>query len=649
MGKKQGKEARRPVILTVGKSILCGVALWLALVLMYAGPMAAAAAYCLIVDGGLVLLWVVAAVGIGSWILPLFLGPNAHGVNLPLRLATSAALGLGVIGLIVLGLGLAGAINRIVAFVLIAAGVLAAFLKLWRAPVEVVAIRQRFGEPAGWGWLLLLIVPLLAVMTVGDLLPPYVLWNPEEPHGYDVVEYHLQVPREWFEAGRIIPLHHNVFSFFPFNVEMHYLLAMHLRGGPWAGMYAAQLMHGAFILLTVLSVGGIAATMFSDPARSRIASVVAMLAMAGAPLVWQLGAIAYDEGGFLLFGTLAIGWAMVAARDPQKSIGRMALAGVMAGLACGAKLTAVPEVLVAVAVVSGIVLLARRASVGGAAARVAIFGVCALACFAPWLIRTWLWAGNPVFPELPQLGHGYFSEVQVERWRHAHAARPDQRSITARLEAGWTQVLGNWQFGFLVIPLAVIGGGIGWREPNVWFLGTMLFLLAVFWLGFTHLQGRFFVLAIPICALLVATMPPRALLGAVSVQVVMAIIVLNTQFLGGQRPEFIHGLLGTDDLSLMIPPAASSVPGDATLTLVGDARAFVYQRPMVRLKYRTVFGADTSSGDVIAAWAGPPAAGHEQWLLIDPVELERFARTYPPFPPLPAEVLAQHEPYMVRR
>ena len=33
------------------------------------------------------------------------------------------------------------------------------------------------------------------------------------------------------------------FSYFPFGVEMHYLLAMHLAGGPWRGMYLAQLMH----------------------------------------------------------------------------------------------------------------------------------------------------------------------------------------------------------------------------------------------------------------------------------------------------------------------------------------------------------------------------------------------------------------------
>ena len=649
MGQKQIKAPRPPAMFATSAALILAGAVWLALVLVYAGPMAAAAAYCLIVDGGVVLLWLAAAVGIGSWLLPLFLGSQFRAANPLLRFSTSAALGLGTMGLLVVTLGLAASLNQAIAFILVGIGAVAAVLKLWRAWGEFVALRQRLAEPVGWGWLLLLATPLVAVMTVGDMMPPYVLWNPQEPHGYDVVEYHLQIPREWFEAGRIIPLHHNVFSFFPFNVEMHYLLAMHLCGGPWDGMYAAQLMHGVFILLAVLAVGGIAGALVDDAGRSKMACVAAMLAMAGAPLLWQLGAIAYDEGGFLLFGTLSIGWAAVALREPEKKLGRLALAGVMAGLACGAKLTAVPEVLAAVALVTGAVSIARRTSLPRAMAGVGVFGICGLICFAPWLIRTWIWAGNPVFPELPQLGHGYFSEVQVERWRHAHTARPDQHSVIAKLKAGWIEVAGNWQFGFLLLPLALIGAGLGWREPNVWFLVAMLFILAVFWLGFTHLQGRFFVLAIPICALLISTLPRRAMLVAVALQAVAAIIFLNLQFLTPTRVLVMHALLATDDLSLLIPSVAKDVPPDATLSLVGDARAFVYQRPMSKLTYKTVFDADTSSGDLIAAWAGAPTAKDQQWLLIDPAELERFSNTYPPFPPLPPDVLAHSEPYVMKR
>jgi len=100
--------------------------------------------------------------------------------------------------------------------------------------------------------------------------------------------------------GRIVPLEHNVFSYFPCNVEMHYLLAMHLRGGPWAGMYLAQLMHAAMVGVTLIAIYG-AARMTGG----RLVACIATLAAATMPWTIMLGSVAYNEGGMLLFGHCA--------------------------------------------------------------------------------------------------------------------------------------------------------------------------------------------------------------------------------------------------------------------------------------------------------------------------------------------------------
>src|SRR5947209_2014296 len=126
-------------------------------------------------------------------------------------------------------------------------------------------------------WLWLLAAPVTVIVLVGSMIYPGILCH-DEPNGYDVVEYHLQIPREWFELGRIVPLHHNVFSYFPFNVEMHYLLAMHLRGGPWAGMYLAQLMHATFIALTIFAIYG-----FVRWDANRTRAVIASIALTCVP------------------------------------------------------------------------------------------------------------------------------------------------------------------------------------------------------------------------------------------------------------------------------------------------------------------------------------------------------------------------------
>ena len=640
-----------------GILLLAGLVLWLALVLSYVGEAWAMAVYRLILDGGVLALWLAAAAGAGSVLLPLFRATDTAMDAGLLRFVTATALGLGTFSLIILGLGLAGWLNRATAIALLAIGIACGIAELVRRRWRPDALREWLAAPASWGWAGLIVVPFTSLMTVGAMLPPYLLWTPEEPHGYDVVEYHLQVPREWYEAGRIVPLHHNVFSFFPFNVEMHYLLAMQLRGGPWMGMYLAQFMHGAFVVLTVLAVCGLASREDRVPregtsAMGRGAPVVALIAMAATPWLTQLGAIAYDEGGLLLFGTLAIGWALRGLRDPARLIGRLALAGAMAGFACGSKLTAVPEVLIAigvlVAVLGSFVPGLRNVPWRMRAAGVGLFGLIGALCFAPWLVRTAVWSrGNPVFPEAQSLlGRGYFSEVQSERWHRAHSPRPD----ASPAKAAWTEIVASWQYGFLLVPTALAAVIVGRRSPDVWFLGALLFLLAVFWLGFTHLQSRFFILAVPICALLIARLSWAAL-PVLAIQAAVALVSLNMDFLTPTRRQIIPPALAKEyDLSWLTPQAIQSLPKDAPLVLVGDAKPFVYQRPMSLLSYRTIFDADTSNGrGVIEAWAGPPPATGTQWLLIDPIELERFERTYQPFPPLPAQVTEHREPYMIER
>ena len=211
---------------------------------------------------------------------------------------TTIAAGLGAMSLTILGLGLIGAFNRPVAIAMVLLGVVIAVTAIVKRKPKVTP-QVGFGH---WPWLLMM--PSLAMVILCALLPAGLLWGMDEPNGYDVVEYHLQVPREWYEAGHVFALHHNVYSFFPFNVEMHYLLGMHLMGGPWAGQFLAQLMHAAYMALFVVSV--YATVRPWGQGRAMIAGLLA----AAPPWVPLLASIAYDEGGFLLYGTLAIGWAL---------------------------------------------------------------------------------------------------------------------------------------------------------------------------------------------------------------------------------------------------------------------------------------------------------------------------------------------------
>src|SRR6185312_5664161 len=136
------------------------------LVMAYAGTAWPMAAYRLIVDGGVLVIWLVAVFGFGTWLSRLFLIKAESGESL-LMFVSQTALGLGAISLVVLGLGLAGVLNQGVAIALVGVGVVLGLVRVIREKAAANRIRGWFAESAGWEWLGLLAVPFAAVMTVG--------------------------------------------------------------------------------------------------------------------------------------------------------------------------------------------------------------------------------------------------------------------------------------------------------------------------------------------------------------------------------------------------------------------------------------------------------------------------------------------------
>src|SRR5205823_3266007 len=130
-----------------------------------------------------------------------------------------------------------------------------------------------------------------------------------DPHPYDVLEYHLELPREWYQQGRITRPMHNAFGFFPFNAEMQYLLAMHVRGGPWRGMFMAQFMSLMYAVLMVVGVYGVSSRLFGKGESG--GAVRSAVAAAVAPWTAMLACVAYNESALMLYTVLAVGWAAV--------------------------------------------------------------------------------------------------------------------------------------------------------------------------------------------------------------------------------------------------------------------------------------------------------------------------------------------------
>ena len=573
-------------------------------------------------------------------------------VNRPLLVAAGAGTGLGLLSTLTLALGLVGWLNGVTAWALVAALTVVGLIDLRRNPLP----------KAGWStsqrsaWLWLFAAPAFGVMLVAATLPPGLLWG-GEPNGYDVTSYHLQIPREWYELGRIAPLPHNAFSYFPMAQEALSLGLMHQAGGPWRAMYAAQLLSTLLCGLTVLAAAG-AAT--ADAGESDAApGVVAGLLVAGAPWVAVLGGIAYDEPMLLLATALAAAFLVRAVDTPAPGRAAM-LAGLFVGLGAATKYPAVPMLGVAG---GGALLVALgwwpgrnapaelnspRRRLGRVAVASLAFSLGASAFALPWLVRNVAWVGNPIFPLGAGLfGHGGWTAEQVARWGRAHAPAAD----ATRLGRLLGEVLLNPDYGLALWPFVFAAAGVGLLRPGrrLTLLGLWLAGMFVVWLGFTHLQGRFFVVAIPVAAvaagLLVGRVPRRGrplLLGFAAASAAVGFGFVGPR-LWASIPQFTESsvtAIGVGSLSFATPFERPQDALGRDVYLVGDARAFNYE--VGRVHYKVVFSVPPAEG-AVRAWLGDAleTADDDALVVIDPTEIARLSRTYgtPPLEPAVAAVV----------
>ena len=243
------------------------------------------------------LLIALAGVGLGGAVL-LCLGLG----RAPPRwqIVLGGGMGMGLLALVVLGLGTAGHLSRNLWFAILGALAVVGAANIVRA---VIVSQRPSDTPSSYDdyvrWLWILAMPAVALGIFAASFPPGILWF-TEGSGYDVLEYHFGAPREYFDAGRITYLPHNIYSHFPFNVEMLYLLTFVLRKGPHEAAFAAQFLN------VLLGCWAVAAAWLAGRTLSPTAGHIAGVLTATCPwLAWLCG-IAYVESGMLVFIGVAL-------------------------------------------------------------------------------------------------------------------------------------------------------------------------------------------------------------------------------------------------------------------------------------------------------------------------------------------------------
>lgn len=558
--------------------------------------------------------WMAAGIGWGYVLRRALSGPDGE---LGVGLVAQTALGIAGLGLIDWGLGLGGWLNGVTAWAATAAG--------WGGLAwQLGATRGRWNDPERWPtwpWPIIAAAPAAGLLIGAACVAPGGLWS-SEAFGYDVLSYHLQLPAEWMRRGAITGLEHNVYAYLPSLVEAMFLHLAYWFGSAAQAACAAQMLAAMMTLAAAVGVGRIVDTFAGD----RAGTIAAGLYLA-TPWTLVTGSMAYDEQAVMLLGAAAL---LTALRgDQTMTLTQDARRGLIIGLLCGAamlcKLTAAGMIALPIAAV---VIIDRRGGGRSQITRLIAFASCAGVMLALWLIRNGMWTGNPAFPFATELfGSAHWTAEQVARW---HAAHTPDVSLLEALRLFAARVLGDFQFGYILWPAALIGMILGWRSANhrrvAIAMGLMLIVQLGFWLFMTHHQGRFAIpMLLPACVLIglmfrggfdreQAAARLAAIGGLIGVGLLtIGAIGLYMNQREGAAAVYIDGVSWQTTLNAQAPvylptTVINALPPHAKIYAEAYATPLYFQRPIT---YHTVW----DRSPLGAALEAGGVSGARQWLI----------------------------------
>lgn len=420
-------------------------------------------------------------------------------------------------------------------------------------------------------------LPFVLIMILASMLPTI---------DFDCIEYHLQGPKEYWQAGRIGYLPHNIYTNMPFGVEMLHTSAMSLAGDWQLGALTGQFL---------IAVHGLMVACLIQLVCRRLGNSQAgwwgALIYLSTPWTYRLSAIPYVEGP-LCAATIGWVWSVTQAWG-QKLTSKWVVVGVFAGWAMSCKYTAIlPVVVPSVFVTIAAVWCQRTAR--------PLFGVIigGTLIFGPWLVKNLVDTGNPVYPLAWNLFGGIDWDPGMNaKWAAAHGRKPLQWGL---LWSSFVEVAGrsDWQTPLLLAfaPLSIlIQKPIRQRIILVWALALWIFIS---WWLFTHRLDRFWLPIQPVFAILAGV-------GLVGFKNTRASTVWCHVFIAfSLSMNWIYcstALAGLNEWTVPLSKLWQSVPNrlypasvlvDQSLQaqdkvlLVGQAAVFYWQHPII---YNTVF------------------------------------------------------------
>lgn len=344
----------------------------------------------------------------------------------------AAGLGCGALGAATLALGAAGLYGPtgFAAFYAALAALALAAFRSRRAAFAAALRAWRFErrDPGVW------VLTAAALAAWAFALSPTVF--------YDTLVYHFAVPNLYLLRGAVVPLPNLVYSNFPLQAEMIYLLGLQMGGERLAGLVSS-----GFAILAAAALAALVRRL-AHPAAGRTAAALFLLA----PPVLLSVRFGTVETLLALFFTLEV-WCLHRWRDGAGR-GWAVAAGLFAGWCFSTKYAGG-----LFALLPPLVYLAEDAARTG---RLAVRDALALAGSAivaalPWLVKNAVFTGgNPVFP-------AFYGFLGGNDWSAARGA-----VVLADSHASWLVATSPIDFARLPLDLVLHPERFGAAAASAW-------------------------------------------------------------------------------------------------------------------------------------------------------------------------------------
>jgi hypothetical protein len=230
------------------------------------------------------------------------------------------------------------------------------------------------------------------------------------PVDRDALTHHLAVPKLWIEHGGIYEIPHTVFSYYPMNLDLLYVIPL-LFGNDIAPKYIHFLfgIGSAFLIFAYLR----------KRSRSDYA-LLGVLVFLSTPVIVKLSISVYVDLGLIFFSWASLYYLFKWNRHSLR-IHYLLVSAVFCGLALGTKYNGLLVLLLLIIAVAFIGSRNTDETKNAVALKgflyPLLFMSVAIIIYSPWMIRNFKLTGNPIYPLYNEMiANEPTAEISMKPW-----------------------------------------------------------------------------------------------------------------------------------------------------------------------------------------------------------------------------------------